>query len=238
MRRSAVTERPITVTADNAEEVARVFKAFVKPFDECDIKLKPAMVKGNRCLALAYIDARLVCDKLDEVVGFNNWKDEFTLLPGGSVECRLSVRVAGEWITKCDVGSESEQPDEGDRMKAAYSDALKRAAVKFGIGRFLYRRPQQWMDYDPVKKQIVRPEAGKRAQPAPQPNADAPKPAPQDNPLVAEYRRRAGACGDRDALTKLYREFEADKNIADGVRPAIVAVFKDAGKKFAPAPAN
>jgi hypothetical protein len=40
-----------------------------------------------------------------------------------------------------DVGGPSEQPDEGDRVKAAFSDALKRAAVKFGIGRYLYRLP-------------------------------------------------------------------------------------------------
>jgi len=54
------------------------------------------------------------------------------------------------------VGSPSEQPDGGDRLKAAFSDALKRAAVKFGIGRYLYRLPAQWVDYDPVKKQIAQ----------------------------------------------------------------------------------
>jgi hypothetical protein len=56
-----------------------------------------------------------------------------------------------------DVGGQSEQPDEGDRRKAAFSDALKRAAVKFGIGRYLYRLPQIWCDYDPKKRQFVRP---------------------------------------------------------------------------------
>jgi len=54
------------------------------------------------------------------------------------------------------VGGQSEQPDEGDRRKAAFSDALKRAAVKFGIGRYLYRLPAQWVDYDPRKKQFAR----------------------------------------------------------------------------------
>ena len=55
-----------------------------------------------------------------------------------------------------DVGGPSEQPDEGNRRKAAFSDALKRAAVKFGIGRYLYRLPSQWVDYDPQKRQFVR----------------------------------------------------------------------------------
>jgi hypothetical protein len=60
-------------------------------------------------------------------------------------------------VTKVDVGGPSEQPDGGDRLKAAFSDALKRAAVKFGIGRYLYRLPSQWVDYDPQKRQISRP---------------------------------------------------------------------------------
>ncbi|MGH7226293.1 MAG: Rad52/Rad22 family DNA repair protein, partial [Gemmataceae bacterium] len=34
--------------------------------------------------------------------------------------------------------------------------ALKRAAVKFGIGRYLYRLPSQWVDYDPQKRQFAR----------------------------------------------------------------------------------
>ena len=42
-------------------------------------------------------------------------------------------------------------------MKAAFSDALKRAAVKFGVGRYLYRLPAQWLDYDSQKRQFARP---------------------------------------------------------------------------------
>lgn len=145
----------MNVDTTNAVVAAKVLAAFLVPFDKTEVKRKPAMVKGNRCLVLHYIDARCVMEKLDEVVGIENWRDEYTLLPQGSVECRLSVRIAGEWITKSDVGSESEQPDHGDRMKSAYSDAFKRAAVKFGIGRHLYRLAQVWADYDPVKKQII-----------------------------------------------------------------------------------
>jgi Rad52/22 family double-strand break repair protein len=68
--------------------------------------------------------------------------------------CRLRLKLGGEWVTKTDVGSPSEQPDGGDRLKAAFSDALKRAAVKFGLGRYLYRLPAVWSDYDPQKKQF------------------------------------------------------------------------------------
>lgn len=133
-----------------------IAEALSAPFDPKDVKFKPQMVKNNRALAMGYIDARLIQDRLDEVLGVENWQDRYDFLPDGSVVCRLRLKLGGRWITKTDVGSPSEQPDSGDRVKAAVSDALKRAAVKFGIGRYLYRLPAQWVDYDPVKKQLVQ----------------------------------------------------------------------------------
>lgn len=137
--------------------VQELAAALAAPFDPKDVKFKPQSVKNNRCLAMAYIDARLIQDRLDEVLGVENWQDRYEILTDGSVMCRLRLNLGGRWITKSDVGSPSEQPDSGDRLKAAFSDALKRAAVKFGIGRYLYRLAAQWVDYDPVKKQIVSP---------------------------------------------------------------------------------
>lgn len=131
-------------------------KKLAEPFDPTEVKFKPQMVKNNRALAMAYIDARLVQERLDEVVGLGNWQDRFKILNDGSVVCRLSVKIDDKWVTKTDVGSLSEQPDAGDRLKAAFSDALKRAAVKFGIGRYLYGLAAQWVDYDAVKKQLTQ----------------------------------------------------------------------------------
>jgi hypothetical protein len=137
-----------------AHEIAAALAA---PFEPKEVKWKAQTVKNNRALAVAFVDARLVQDRLDEVLGVDGWQDLYDLVPDGSVVCRLRVRFGEKWVTKTDVGSTSEQPDAGDRLKAAFSDALKRAAVKFGIGRYLYRLPAQWVDYDPVKKQIVQP---------------------------------------------------------------------------------
>ena len=100
---------------------------------------------------------RAIQDRLDDVLGVEGWQDEYTTLEDGSVVCRLRLRLGDDWITKMDVGSPSEQPDGGDRLKAAFSDALKRAAVKFGIGRYLYRLPATWCEYDAQKKQFTRP---------------------------------------------------------------------------------
>ncbi len=125
-----------------------------EPFDMEEIRWKPAIVKGDRAMALAYVTSRAIMDRLDEVVGLDCWQDEYAFMPDGSVTCKLSLKIDGQWLTKMDIGGQSEQPDDHDKHKAAVSDALKRAAVKWGLGRFLYRLPQQWCDYDPQKKQF------------------------------------------------------------------------------------
>jgi len=143
-------------------------EALADPFDPAEVKWKAQATRGERAMAVAYIDARCVMDRLDDVAGVDGWQDVYIVLPGGEVTCRLSVNVVGRWITKEDVGGQSEQPDDGDKMKAAFSDALKRAAVKFGVGRYLYRLPTQWVGYDPQRRQLtVRPELPDWARPRP-----------------------------------------------------------------------
>jgi hypothetical protein len=72
-------------------------------------------------------------DRLDEI-GAENWQDQYVDRVDGSVRCGLSILVEGEWVTKWDVGSASDiEPEKG-----AYSEAFKRAAVKWGVGRDLY----------------------------------------------------------------------------------------------------
>jgi hypothetical protein len=137
----------------NATEM---LKALSAPFAPEEIHWKAQAVKGDRALAVGYIDARAVMDRLDEVCGLN-WCDDYDVLPGGGVVCRLQVTIEGRTIVKTDVGSPSEQPDDGDKLKAAFSDGLKRAAVKLGIGRYLYRLPKQWVDYDAQRKSLKWP---------------------------------------------------------------------------------
>jgi hypothetical protein len=127
-----------------------------EPFDHTEVKWKPQSVKGDRALAICYIDARCVMDRLDDVFGVGGWSDSYELHGDGNIKCNLSCLIDGHWVTKSDVGGESEQPDDGDRTKAAFSDALKRAAVKFGVGRYLYRLAHQWVAYDPQKKRFAQ----------------------------------------------------------------------------------
>lgn len=88
------------------------------------------------CLCVAFFDARDVQDALDDIVGPGNWKTRY-LTVGDRLMCELSIRVGDEWITKTDAGTDSAMEAE----KGGVSDAFKRAAVNWGIGRFLYRLP-------------------------------------------------------------------------------------------------
>lgn len=89
---------------------------------------------GHYASCLAYIDARDVMDLLDKAVGFENWKDEYQFINNQWL-CGLSIKTeGGEWVTKWDTGTSGNFEAE----KSAISDAFKRAAVKWGVGRFLY----------------------------------------------------------------------------------------------------
>jgi hypothetical protein len=129
-----------------------------QPFDPTEIRWKPAAVSGNRALAIAFVDARTIMQRLDDVLGITGWSDAYKFLPDGSCVCKLSCCIAGHWLSKMDVGGPSEQEDEGDRRKAAASDSLKRAAVKWGLARYIYRLPRVWVPYDPKTKILTPPE--------------------------------------------------------------------------------
>lgn len=91
-------------------------------------------------MALAYIDARDVMDRLDEVCGPANWQTEFNETAKGRVIGRIGIRVDGEWIWKSDGAGDTAVEGE----KGGISDALKRAAVNWGIGRYLYALDAPW----------------------------------------------------------------------------------------------
>lgn len=108
----------------------------------------------SKGMALAYIDARDVMKRLDDVLGIAGWQSEFTETASGRVICRLGIRINNEWIWKSDGAGETAVEGE----KGAISDALKRAAVNVGIGRYLYYLDAVWVDLDKWKK-IIKPPA-------------------------------------------------------------------------------
>jgi len=85
-------------------------------------------------MALAYIDNRAIMDRLDNTVGPQNWRNEYTQAPCGGILCGLSVKIGGEWITKWDGADNTDV----EATKGGLSGSMKRAAVQWGIGRYLY----------------------------------------------------------------------------------------------------
>lgn len=85
---------------------------------------------------LCYVDARAVMDRLDSVCGPENWQCNYSAGVSGSIICNLGIRMTSPegWIWKADGAGATDMEGE----KGALSDAFKRAAVRFGIGRYLY----------------------------------------------------------------------------------------------------
>ncbi|MBI3909412.1 MAG: hypothetical protein HY320_00580 [Armatimonadetes bacterium] len=144
-------------------------EALAAPFPEDEIEFLPKSPANGRALALAYIDARSVMRRLDAVVGPRNWWFDFDVLdlsPGRGGErgaVPTTPKAFGVWVkgrltvlgvTKCDAG---EAVDEDEALKAAVSDALKRCAVHFGIGRYLYYLPRLWAPYDSARRRFIEP---------------------------------------------------------------------------------
>lgn len=127
------------------------------PFPPNEIEWRVGSTTADKAsgLALAYLTARNVMERLDEVCGVENWQDRYEF-HGKRTICYLSIRVAGEWITKADGAGDSDVEAE----KGAISDALKRAAVKWGIGRYLYSLDNIWVETEPAGRsaRIKKPE--------------------------------------------------------------------------------
>lgn len=88
-----------------------------------------------RGIPLCYIDARAVMDRLDTICGPDGWQCNYSAGVNSSIVCNLGIRMpGGEWLWKADGAGATDMEGE----KGMLSDALKRAAVRWGIGRYLY----------------------------------------------------------------------------------------------------
>ncbi|WP_242328062.1 Rad52/Rad22 family DNA repair protein [Lactococcus lactis] len=88
-------------------------------------------------MVLAYLDNRAVQERFDEVFGIAGWKNEFKTGPDGGILCGISVKFEEEWVTKWD-GADKTQVE---AVKGGLSGSMKRAAVQWGVGRYLYDLP-------------------------------------------------------------------------------------------------
>lgn len=102
---------------------------------------------GKAALALAYLDSRDVQDRLDRVTG-GMWQAEHFDCGGGKLGCKIGILIGDHWVWKSDGAGDTDI----EAQKGAFSGAFKRAAVHWGIGRYLYDLGNTWVPCESWQK--------------------------------------------------------------------------------------
>ena len=144
---------------------ADVLKELKKPFDPKDVewRIQKKSKDGTKGMAMAYIDARAIANRLDEVVARNmidGWSVDYRPIDMGTVKrqrrgfdteepikgfiCAITLYTGGEKYTREDGANLTDF----EAFKGGLSGAFKRAASAWGIGRYLYDLPVTWAPID------------------------------------------------------------------------------------------
>ena len=112
-------------------------------FEEIEWRIGSSFERNGevKALALPYVTSRAIMDRLDAVFGLDGWTDEYQSWGNNAQLCAITVRIGDRFIKKWD-GAES---TDIESVKGGLSNALKRTAVKFGIGRYLYSFDSIWV---------------------------------------------------------------------------------------------
>ena len=136
----------------NYEEIIKRLK---EPFTSKEIEWKIQFTTQDKArgMAVAYLDARAVQNMLDEIVGPFNWRNVYSLWHDKSQICGISIfnEERNEWVTKFDGAENSDI----EPIKGGLSDSFKRAAVLWGIGRYLYEIDGIWVEIEPKGKSFT-----------------------------------------------------------------------------------
>jgi hypothetical protein len=131
------------------------------PVERVSWRIGSKVVNGQ-AVALAYVDARDVMERLDEVCGPLDWQCRYDFA-GDKTVCEIGLRTTNnyklvngeeaieyEWVWKADGAGDTDI----ESTKGALSDAFKRSAVRWGIGRYLYSIETPWVAVTPDGKYI------------------------------------------------------------------------------------
>lgn len=95
----------------------------------------------GKLIVVPYITNRCVMARFDAAFGPENWTSEFREIANGFI-CRLTVTINKREVYREDGASKTNiEPEKG-----GISDAMKRAAVQFGLGRCLYDYPRVFIE--------------------------------------------------------------------------------------------
>jgi hypothetical protein len=132
--------------------IEAIIKELRRPFTPEGMNWKVQTAKaGGKAMIVGFIDSRQVNERLNHICP-GDWSDDYSVVHRTEslivVECGISIMQQ----TRSDVGEVQFSKANGIEWKSAYSDAFKRAAVKWGIGVPLYYMPRIYFDTDDLKQ--------------------------------------------------------------------------------------
>jgi len=125
--------------------------------EDLEWRLQQAYEDKMRGLAVPYVTNRAIQNRLDEVVGPDNWYNDFKPWHGAGKKeaqlCGIAIYFESrkEWITKWDGAEDSDI----EPVKGGLSDSMKRCAVQWGIGRVLYSMDTVWVEIEKRGKSYI-----------------------------------------------------------------------------------
>lgn len=130
-----------------------------RPFapEDLEWRIQVTTQDKSKGLAVPYVTNRAIQDRLDDVVGPENWRNDYkpwhSANKKGAQLCGISVYLEDrkEWLTKWDGAEDTDV----EPVKGGLSDSMKRAAVQFGIGRVLYKMNPVWVFIEQKGKSFI-----------------------------------------------------------------------------------
>lgn len=216
------------------------------PQDALDWRVQRSWMKDGKpwAVIVPYIDSRVIMNRLDDVCGPAGWQNTYNPDFAGGILCGIGIKIDNEWVWKYDgaeIAPEDDSPNPEksknriDPIKSSFTNAFKRAAVQWGIGRYIYKIPSSFAVFGEkgkntakIKDTLYRWDAPVLPTQKPQNNSTTNK-TPGD---YVELRDSIwGMCleiayGERDAAAQILRDVA-------GIRGIEALIPKNAGDVYA-----
>lgn len=214
-------------------DLAKLFEPF--PPESISWRIGSTNQAKTSGMALAFIDARDVMERLDQVCGPAGWQCRYPHANGKTV-CEIGIKVDDEWVWKADGAGDSDIEAE----KGALSDAFKRAAVRWGVGRYLYALGSPWVEIEQKgRSSIIKPgEKAKLDRVARGAKVDFPSPdAPIDSAAVDFAVGQMRVCKTAEDFKEFWETNKAGlrQQLTDAEYAKVCAAMREEAKRFAAA---
>lgn len=229
-------------------------KELKKPFAPKDVewRIQRKSKDGQKGMAMAYIDARAISNRLDKLVVDNiidGWSVSYRPIDMGSIKqqkrgydtdtpikgfiCTITLNLGDITISREDGANLTDF----EPFKGGLSGAFKRAASMWGIGRYLYDLPTVWAPIDNWGNIIQKPSLPAWALPEGYFEPDAAE--PERRTAEVQPERESSFMGSENAFSMTddsnpFTEDNGDASDSDG--DMVFPFGKHKGKKLSEVP--